>query len=76
MSALKYFYMTYTSVECFTSPPHVPPSVKVDGAFLPPAIVGQLKSVDHVRDVWIGDSGAACHMTINAKLIYGTRLLK
>ena len=45
----------------------------VGGSHLPSAFVGQPVGIDHVDDVWIGDSGAATHMTRNADLINDTR---
>ena len=41
----------------------------VGGSYLPSPFVGQPVGVDHVNDVWVGDSGATTHMTRNADMI-------
>ena len=43
------------------------------GGSYPSAFVGQPVGVDHVNDVWIGDSGATTHMTPNADMMYDTK---
>ena len=45
----------------------------VGGSYLPSTFVGQPIGVDLVNDVWIGDSGAATHMTHNADMMYDTK---
>ena len=45
----------------------------VGGSYLPSAFVGQPVGVDQVNDVWIGDSGATTHMTLNADMMYDTK---
>ena len=45
----------------------------VGGSYLPSGSVGQPVGIDHVGDVWIGDSGATTHMTRNADLMYDTK---
>ena len=45
----------------------------VGSSYLPSAFVGQPVGIDHINDVWIGDSGATTHMTRNSDMIYDTR---
>ena len=54
-------------------PGPTPAGMYVEGTFIPSAFVGQPVDVDQVGDLWISDSGAACHMSNNVELMYDTR---
>ena len=62
----------FTTRVTFSNVSSSPQVSEVDGIMIPWYFLGQPVGLDKLRGLCIGDSGAPCHMTNNAELMYDT----